>query len=137
MVHNGADLELPFLEMEQDSFAEDPLPHFERARAEHPWLARWQLGYVVTDYQATRDLFAKEDRMSMMYDGIVDFMEAHDTPWGEFQKRHMLSMMGEPHKQLRDILAPYFTPRQANLHRPLMQRVIKELLDEWAPKRAF
>jgi cytochrome P450 len=137
MIQKGADLELPYLEMEQDSFAENPFPHFERARKEHPWLARWHLGYVVTDYQATRDLFAMEDKMSMMYDGIVDFMEAHDTPWGEFQKRHMLSMMGDPHKKLRDILAPYFTPRQANLHRPLMQKVIKQLLNEWAPKRAF
>lgn len=136
-MQKGADLDLPYLTMEEDAFAQDPFPHFEKAREEHPWLARWHLGYVVTDYQATRDLFAMEGKMSMMYDGIVDIMDAHDTPWGEFQKRHMLSMMGEQHKRLRDILAPCFTPRQANIHRPLMQRVIKELLDEWAPKKAF
>ncbi|MCX7863540.1 MAG: cytochrome P450 [Novosphingobium sp.] len=137
MAIRGADLELPWLAMQEDSFAADPFPHFSRARAAHPWLARWELGYVVTDYQAMRDLFAMEGRMRMMYDAIVDIMYAHGTPWGEFQKRHMLSMMGEPHKRLRDILAPSFTPREANRHRPLMRRVIRQLLDEWALKGAF
>ncbi|HEX8058153.1 MAG TPA: cytochrome P450, partial [Novosphingobium sp.] len=36
-----------------------------------------------------------------------------------------------------DVLAPAFTPRRANLHRPLMREVIARLLDEWAPKAAF
>lgn len=117
----GADLDLPFLTMDEDAFAADPFPHFARARAAHPWLARWKLGYVVTDYQAMRDLFANESDMRMMYDSIVAIMEAKGTPWGNFQERHMLSMMGEPHKRLRDVLAPSFTPRRANLHRPLMR----------------
>ena len=46
----GATLDLPYLTMEEDSFAADPFPHFAKARAQHPWLARWTLGYVVTDY---------------------------------------------------------------------------------------
>ncbi len=133
----GADLDLPFLTMDEDAFAADPFPHFARARAAHPWLARWKLGYVVTDYQAMRDLFANESDMRMMYDSIVAIMEAKGTPWGNFQERHMLSMMGEPHKRLRDVLAPSFTPRRANLHRPLMRATIAELLDEWAPKGEF
>ncbi|MCW1428700.1 cytochrome P450 [Novosphingobium sp. JCM 18896] len=133
----GAELDLPYLTMEEDAFAADPFPHFARARAQHPWLARWQLGYVVTDYKAMRDLFAREDRMRMMYDDIVAIMEAEDTPWGDFQQRHMLSMAGATHKRVRDVLAPAFTPRQANAHRPLMREVISDLLDEWAPKRAF
>jgi cytochrome P450 len=133
----GAELDLPYLTMDEDAFAADPFPHFARARAQHPWLARWTLGYVVTDYQAMRDLFADESRLGMLYDNIVAIMEAEGTPWGNFQQRHMLSMTGAPHKRIRDILASSFTPRQANLHRPLMQRTIAELLDEWAPRRSF
>ena len=133
----GAELELPYLTMEEDEFAVDPFPHFARARAQHPWLARWTLGYVVTDYQAMRDLFGMEGRMRMLYDNIVEIMDADGTPWGNFQRRHMLNQMGASHKRIRDILAPSFTPRQANLHRPLMRRTITDLLDEWAPKRAF
>ena len=78
----GAELELPYLTMDEDAFAADPFPHFDEARAQHPWLARWKLGYVVTDYQAIRDIFAMEAKMGMLYDGIVEIMEAEGTPWG-------------------------------------------------------
>jgi cytochrome P450 len=64
-------------------------------------------------------------------------MGARGTPWGRFQEAHILARSGPEHKRLRDILAPAFTPRQANLHRPLMREVIAGLLDEWAPKGAF
>ncbi|HMP55058.1 MAG TPA: cytochrome P450 [Novosphingobium sp.] len=128
---------MPFLPMDEDAFSADPFPHFVRARAQHPWLARWKLGYVITDYQAMRDLFTRESRMRMMYDDIVAIMQAEDTPWGNFQKRHMLNQSGAHHRRIRDVLAPAFTPRQANAHRPLMREVISRLLDEWAPKGAF
>ena len=136
-MQKGAELDLPYLTMDEDAFAEDPFPHFAKARAEHPWLARWTLGYVVTDYKAMRDLFSQENKMRMMYDSIVEIMDAKNTPWGNFQERHMLSMMGEQHKRLRDVVAPSFTPREANRNRPLMRAVIDDLLDEWTPKGAF
>jgi cytochrome P450 len=136
-MQQGATLDLPYLTMDEDAFAMDPFPHFATARAQHPWLARWTLGYVVTDYQAMRDLFAMEAKMGMLYDNIVEIMEAKGTRWGNFQQRHMLNQTGAAHKHIRDVLASSFTPRQANLHRPLMQQVIAELLDEWAPRRAF
>ena len=136
-MQQAATLDLPYLTMDEDAFAADPFPHFAAARAQHPWLARWTLGYVVTDYQAMRDLFAMEARMGMLYDNIVEIMDAKGTRWGNFQQRHMLNQTGEAHKRIRDVLAASFTPRQANLHRPLMQQVISELLDEWTPRRAF
>jgi cytochrome P450 len=136
-MQRGAELELPFLTMDEDTFAQDPFPHFAKARALHPWLARWKLGYVVTDYKAMRDLFGMEDNMRMMYDKIVEIMQAKGTPWGNFQERHMLSMMGEQHKRIRDVLAPSFTPREANRNRGLMREVISGLLDEWTPKGSF
>lgn len=136
-MQRGAALELPYLTMEEEAFAADPFPHFARARAQHPWLARWKLGYVVTDYTAIRDLFAMEDKMRMMYDGVVEIMQAKGTPWGNFQERHMLSMTGAQHKRVRDVLAPSFTPRVANRNRGLMQEVITALLDAWTPKGGF
>lgn len=133
----ATELDLPYLTMDQDDFAADPFPHFAQARAQHPWLARWTLGYVVTDYKAMRDLFSMEGKMLMLYDNIVKIMGAEGTPWGNFQQRHMLSQSGVSHKRIRDVLAASFTPRQANAHRPLMQAVIRELLDEWAPRGSF
>lgn len=136
-MQQGQDLELPYLEMETDDFAADPIPHFERARAQHPWLARWVLGYVVTDYKAMRELFAREGEMGQLYNHIVEIMEAEGTRWGDFQKRHMLNQMGPAHKRYRDMLQASFTPRRMNELRPLMQRTMTELLDEWAPRGSF
>ena len=48
---------LPVLPVEDPDFQRDPMPYVEAAREQHPWLARWHLGYVVTDYQATRDIY--------------------------------------------------------------------------------
>ncbi len=132
-----AELQLPHLAMEVPEFAADPFPHFDRARAAHPWLASSSFGFVVTQYQAVRELLAMEDRMRTPYGEMVDMMGAQGTPWGRFQEAHILARAGPEHKRLRDILAPAFTPRQANLHRPLMREVISRLLDEWAPKGAF
>jgi cytochrome P450 len=132
-----AELQLPHLAMEEPWFARDPFPHFAAARRQHPWLAGSNLGYVVTNYRAVRELLAMEEAMRTPYDQLVDLMGARGTRWGRFQEAHILARSGPEHKRLRDILAPAFTPRQANLHRPLMREVIAKLLDEWAPKGAF
>lgn len=133
-----SDLDLPHLAMEDPEFAKNPFPHFDAARRHHPWLANSNLGYVVTNYTAVRDLMALEARqMRMPYDLMVDAMGARGTEWGRFQEGHMLGKTGPAHKRLRDMLAPAFTPRRANMHRPLMREVIKPLLDEWAPKGQF
>lgn len=130
-------LDLPWLAMDEPAFAADPFPHFAAARAQHPWLARSPFGYVINDYAAIRDFFRMEERLDNGYDSVVALMKAKGTAWGRFQESHMLSANGAAHKRVRDILAPAFTPRQANAHRGLMREVIAGLLDEWAPKRAF
>jgi cytochrome P450 len=132
-----SELDLYHLAMEEPWFAADPIPEFDKARAQHPWLASSNLGYVVTHYPVVRELFSNEDRMRTSFDEMVDFMGARDTPWGGFQHRHILNQSGAEHKRLRDTLALAFTPREANRHRDLMRATIGELLDEWAPRGSF
>jgi cytochrome P450 len=137
MTQHLSELELHHLEMEQDWFALDPVPQFDEARAKHPWLASSNLGHVVTSYPVIRELFAQEDRMRTSFDEMVEAMGATGTPWGDFQHRHILNQSGAEHRRLRDLLAPAFTPRQANRHREIMRETIAELLDLWAPKGRF
>jgi hypothetical protein len=47
-------LDLPVLKMDDPHFGEDPLPRFAEARKQHPWLAKTDLGVVVTEYKAMR-----------------------------------------------------------------------------------
>jgi hypothetical protein len=97
----AAQIDLPFLEMESDGFAADPFPHFAAARKRHPWLARWALGYVVTDYRAMLDFFRMENRMRTQFDDIVTMMDAEGTPCGRFQHSHILNQSGAAHNRLR------------------------------------
>jgi len=137
-VQQIGELELPHLAMDEPEFGANPFPHFDAARAAHPWLATSNLGFVVTQYRAVRELMALEaGYMRTPYPEMVEMMGAAGTPWGRFQESHILARGGPEHKRLRDILAPCFTPRQANAHRPLMREVITRLLDEWAPKGQF
>jgi cytochrome P450 len=92
---------------------------------------------VINDYPAIRDFFRMEDKLDNPYAGVIELMKAEGTAWGRFQSSHMLNASGAAHKRVRDVLAPAFTPRQANAHRGVMREVIAELLDEWAPKGRF
>jgi cytochrome P450 len=132
-----SELDLPHLEMEDPAFGEDPWPHFEAARAKHPFLATCKFGIVVSEYRAMKDLLWMDDSMRMALGDIVEMMNARGTWWGKFQEDMILNRHGDEHKRLRDVLAPAFTPRQAIKHRPLMRAQISKLLDQWAPKGAF
>ena len=130
-------LELPYLPMDEASFADDPLPGFAEAREQHPWLATCPYGTVITQYDAMRDVLQMDRNLEGAYRSVVDIMEARQTSWGRFQLESLLAQTGDAHQRIRKVLAPAFTPQQANRHRALMQAVIARQLDEWAPKGAF
>lgn len=131
------ELDLPRLPMEEPAFAANPWPEIEAARAKHPWLATCAFGYVIHQYAAIRDLLWLDHSLFGSYDSIVDAMGARGTNWGRFEEEMINNRQGEDHKRLRRVLAPAFTPQQAEKHRGLMREVISDLLDEWAPKGAF
>ncbi|HEX8055352.1 MAG TPA: hypothetical protein VF481_01720, partial [Novosphingobium sp.] len=123
-MQRATEIDLPFLDVAQDWFAADPYPHFAAAREKHPWLANSSIGYLINDYKAIREFFHSEDQYAPPYGGLLDVMHAHGTHWGRFQTNHMLAIAGERHQRLRAILAPSFTPRQANKNRDVMREVI-------------
>lgn len=130
------DFDLPHLAMETPEFASDPFPHFEAARAQHPWLATSVFGHVVTEYGAMKDLLARE-HLRTANDGVVEIMGAKGTPVGDYFERNIFAIQGEPHRRMRDALAPIFTPRHANAMRQMIRDEIDRLLDEWVPKGSF
>ena len=131
------DMSLPVLPVDDPAFHKDPMPFVEAARLQHPWLAKFSSGYVVHGYQALKDLAFMDEKLEMGLDGIVEFYQAQGTPWAAFMNGMLNSTTGADHKRLRASIASAFTPRAANLVRPLMRTVISELLDEWIPKGEF
>jgi cytochrome P450 len=132
-----AELDLPHLAMETQTFSEGPLSYFEQARSKHPWLATSKFGLVVTEYTAMRDLYRQDDMMRPSFDGIVERLEAKGTPWGRFTEEQLIALPANQHRLLRNAFAAKFTPRFANSLRPMMRHTVTTLLDLWAPKGDF
>ena len=131
------ELSLPYLPIGSPEFAQDPISRFNAARALHPWLAKTDYGYVITEYAAIKDLLGMDAQMRPPHELIIDAMNARGSRWERFQMESLLAIHNADHKRIRDVVAPMFTPRAANQHRALMRQVISRLLDEWTPKGRF
>src|ERR1700741_2122459 len=136
-MQRAADLELPYLAMEEPAFEADHFSLFAEARRHHPWLAKAAFGIVVNDYYAIKDMLSMDGPLRTAHDNASERMGRKGSPWGRFMEEQILGQSGEAHKRMRDLLAPMFTPRNANRHRPLMREVISRQLDEWAPRGRF
>jgi cytochrome P450 len=130
-------LELMDLPIEDRAFGADPEPWFEKARARHPWLAKFAHGYLVHGHREIRDLIQMDEKLHIATDDVVEIMGAADTAWGDFMKALLISRHGEDHKRMRDALKPFFKPRRIAEHVELIRKMASELLDEWAPKGEF
>lgn len=133
----ASELPLATMPVEEQEFINDPQPWLEQARGQHPWLARSSHGFIVHGYQAVEDLFADWRHMQIGLGPIVEFYGMQGTMWGRFMNEMVLVQEGDEHTRIRSSVAHAFTPRHANLVRPMMQRTITRLLDEWAPKGEF
>lgn len=137
-MQNVNDVEMYHLPMSDPAMGENPWPFFEKAREQHPWLAKWdEYGYVIHEYAAIRELFQQEDKLRPPYADVVEQLGQHGTPWGRFTGEQMISLPENEHRLLRSTFAAKFTPRFANKLRPMMREQIGRLLDEWVPRRAI
>ena len=127
------DAALPVLPVELPEFSANPDPYLEAARREHPWLARFSQGFIVHGHQASADLMANDEQLRPGLGGIVDHYGVRGSMWGRFMDEMVLNASGETHTRLRASVARAFTPKQANIARPMMRKVISDLLDEHAP----
>lgn len=132
-----SEIDLPELPIDGMEFSADPMRFLEPARRRHPWLARFSKGYVVHGYEAAHDLLYMDDRMGPHFAGLIEYYGAEDTDWARFMRDQVATTYGPRHDRLRASVAAAFTPRRANVTRPMMRQVISALLDEWAPKGAF
>jgi cytochrome P450 len=136
-MHTLAELNLAHLPLGDPAFDAEPHRYFRAARTQHPWLAKSDIGVLVYEYTAIRELLGQDDLLRPAYDGVVDQLGAGGTPWGRFTEEQMISLPTESHRRLRGAFITKFTPRFASTLRPMMRATIRRLLDEWAPKGAF
>ena len=114
-------------------FMADPPAAWSRA-AEKSWLAKTAFGYAVLDYDSMRDI-ESDPRLRTPNRDIVKMMGGvPGTPFERFTAHFMLALNGAEHQRVRQLVAPAFTPKAANINRPLMRETIERVLDDVADK---
>lgn len=133
----AAEAQIPVLPVETPEFSADPDRFLNAARQENAWIARFSQGYVIHGYEELCELLVDDENLLTGFGPLIDFYGVEGTMWGKFMMGNMLSLNGEEHRRIRSNVAHAFTPRHARHARPMMQKVINELLDEWAPRGEF
>ena len=96
-----ADLDLYDLPIGEQSFANDPNPHMIAARQRHPWLAKTDFGFIITDYEACDDIMRMDARLKTPAAHIVQIMGGEGTNWARFQVEGLIARDGADHERMR------------------------------------
>jgi cytochrome P450 len=99
---------------------------FEAARQRH-WLARTELGYIVTRHEDVTAIL----RDRRFHSALALITQQAGLPEGRLQRqqRSILAMEGDEHTRLRRLASPAFTPRATEALRPFMRDLVDDLLD--------
>ena len=130
------ELELPELNIIGPEFDADIYGHYQAARQQH-WLAKTPVGVMVLGYQEMKELLLMDEKLEPANKMMTTMLGADGTSFGDFNNKFLLAQQGADHKRLRNLVAPTFTPRSANQHRPIMREEINLLLAEWLPRGEF
>lgn len=131
-----SDLTLPELDITNPAFGEDPFAHYRTAVQQH-WLAKASIGYVVLRHQDIRALLLMDDKLDTPIKTIVTLMGTQTGAWARWNASFLLATSDENHKRIRELIAPAFTPRAAEAHRPIIKQAFTELLEQWAARGKF
>ena len=103
-----------------------------RDAREKSWIARGEIGYNIVSYDDVVAILRDKRWHSAV--GLIVELNPEATP--EFRARRresILSAEGDTHVRLRRLVAPAFSPRNADALRPFMREVVSELLDKVTP----
>jgi len=120
------DLELPLLDTTGLDRAE--ALSAVTAMAQDSWIARTDLGYAVLHYADVSALL-RDRRFHSALAIIREMNGLEDDGFMAKRRKSILSTEGDEHTRLRRLVSPAFTPASADRHRPVMQRVIRSLLE--------
>ncbi len=117
------ELDLPLLDGERIT-VESKLPDGQ-------WLVRNPFGYAVWHYEDATGVL-RDKRWHSASGKIPELMGITDERFLARQTVSILSAEGDVHTRLRRLVAPAFSPRQADRLRPFMREVIDGLVDKVA-----
>lgn len=126
MVH---ELDLPMMLLDDGTAARRFDPTMEMPA--DAWLMRNLFGYAVWHYDDVTSIL-RDKRWHSASGRIPELMGVTDERFLARQQVNILSAEGDVHLRLRRLVAPAFSPRQADRLRPFMREVINGLVDKVA-----
>jgi cytochrome P450 len=109
-------------------------PRFhERMRELHSagWLAQWPLGYFVLDREAV-GFFLRSKKVTFPGLKMAEIFGVTEGPLSEEISHNILSLNGEDHRRLRNLVNPAFAPRAVERYRPAMRSFLEKLTGAFA-----
>ena len=128
------ELALPEIDIFDPEFARDPHAVYRRARESGAWIAKYQFGYIPLDYESVRFFLRADDVCRTPNRDITAMWQAEGTTFARFNDHQLMALGGPDHHRIRRIVAPAFTPREANAHRPLMRETIRSVIEPIVPR---
>src|SRR5215216_4859409 len=95
------------------------------------WLAQWPLGYFVLDREAV-EFFLRSKKVTFPGLKMAEIFGVTEGPLFEEISCNILSLNGENHRRLRNLVNPAFAPRAVERCRPAMRGFLEELTGAFA-----
>ena len=125
----ASDLDLPMMTMDDGSRSRR---FTERMNLpDDVWLVRNLVGYSVWHYDDATAIL-RDKRWHNAAGRIAEIMGVTNEQFLGRQRESILSAEGDTHLRLRRLVAPAFSPRQADRLRPFMREVMNDLVDRVA-----
>ena len=124
-----SELDLPQIDLFDPEYARDPHATYLEASKES-WIAKYQFGYLLLDYQSMRDFLRDDARCRTPNLDLIHMWNAQGSTFERFTAHQLVALRGSEHKRIRDLVAPAFTPRAASKHRGFMRETLEEIIDD-------
>lgn len=131
------DLNLSHLPIGEQRFADGPDPYMQAALQQHSWLARCDMGIVITEREAVDQIMRMDKVLKTPATHVVEIMGGEGSNWARFQHQCLIAQDGDTHSRIRNAVNRAFTPRAIAQYQLRIREVISELLDEWVPQGQF
>ena len=126
----ATELELPSLDYTDTALRGDVYRDaMAKLDAHDGWLASGPFGYIVTEREAG-EFFLRTKQAIFPGLTIAEIFQISDGPLYEEIVKNIISVNGDDHRRLRNLVNPALSPRAVQRYRPAMQRFLGELLDE-------
>ena len=126
----ATELELPSLDYTDTALRGDV---YREAMAEldshDGWLASGPFGYIVTEREAG-EFFLRTKQAIFPGLTIAEIFQISDGPLYEEIVNNIITVNGDDHRRLRNLVNPALSPRAVQRYRPAMQRFLAQLFEE-------